>query len=408
MRLVVNIPTYNEEENIAEIIDKVLSCAKKMPSQDLHILVSDSHSQDATGQIVTRIAQKNPKVHYLDVKERGLGVGLVKGHRFAIDKLKAEILAQMDGDLSHDPATLPVMIDYITKGYDMVNGSRLMKGGKNLLGLHRRIFTKGSALYCKLSWGTLDLSEYTSSYRVFTRKLFEKIDFAKIPWRSKTYIIQPSFLYAAIQAGAKIKEVPITFRDRKRGYSKAQIIAYTLDVLRFGIKVRFARSKTFAKFLTVGFFSYLLNAVTLGLLNRGQIYVLTVLSKPILSLVPTVEIAPKFLFLSIDRLFVASVISIELSIIFNFLFHENWTFKSRSHDGPIFFRFLKFNLSSAASPLIQLISILLFARVFGLHEQIGLAVGVVVGLFFNYFVNLMWICKARPVETNPPATTGAN
>ncbi|OGE06161.1 hypothetical protein A2W70_05445 [Candidatus Curtissbacteria bacterium RIFCSPLOWO2_02_41_11] len=404
MRLVVTIPTYNEQENIAEIIAKVLSQAKKMPAIDLHVLVSDSHSSDNTAKIVTQIASNNPKVHFLDVKQRGLGTGLVKGHRFAIDKLKADILAQMDGDLSHDPSTLPKMVAYIRQGYDLINGSRLMKGGKNLLGWHRRLFTRGSSLYCKLSWGTFNLSEYTNSYRVFTKRLFDRINFAKVPWKSKTYIIQPAFLYASIEAGAKIKEVPITFEDRKRGYSKAQIIAYTFDVFKFGIKVRLQRSKTFAKFLTVGFSSYLLNAITLGLLNRGQIYALIIFPKPLLSLIPTFEGAPKLLFLTIDRLFIASIISIELSIIFNFVFHENWTFKSRSHSGSIIVRFLKFNLTSIASPIIQLTSILIFARILNLHEQAGLAVGVIIGLFFNYFVNVIWIWKARPSQPKPPAT----
>src|SRR3989304_7453068 len=385
MRLVVIIPTYNEEENVEKIINRALACAKKMPAVDLHVLVSDSHSRDKTGQIVKRISQSKPRVHYLDVRERGLGIGLVKGHRFAIDKLKADILAQMDGDLSHDPSTLPKMVTYIGQGYDLVNGSRLMKGGKNLLGWHRGLFTRGSSLFCKLSWGTLSLSEYTNSYRVFTKRIFERVNFTKVPWKSKTYIIQPAFLYAAIEAGAKIKEVPITFEDRKRGYSKAQIFAYTLDVLKFGLKVRLGRSKTFAKFLTVGFSSYLLNAITLGLLNRGQIYALIIFPKPLLSLIPTFEGAPKLLFLTIDRLFIASIISIELSIIFNFVFHENWTFKSRSHSGSIIVRFLKFNLTSIASPIIQLTSILIFARILNLNEQAGLAVGVVVGLFFNYF-----------------------
>ena len=396
MRLVVVIPTYNEKENIEEIIKRVLAVAKKMPDIDLHVLVSDSHSPDGTAQIVKGLSQINPKVHYLDVKERGLGIGLVKGHRFAIDKVKADILAQMDGDLSHDPDTLPAMVDYIRKGYDLVNGSRLTRGGKNLLGWHRRLFTRGSALYCKIAWGTFHLSEYTNSYRVFTKKLFEKIDFRNVPWRAKTYIIQPSFLYAAIAAGAKIKEVPITFVDRKKGYSKAKIIAYTWDVLKFGIKVRLKRSKTFAKFLTVGVASYFLNAVILGLLNRGQIYALGVLPRPLLTSIPTVEVAPKFLFLTLDRLFVSSVISIEASIIFNFIFHENWTFKGRSHEGAIIVRFLKFNFTSIASPLIQLVSILTFAHVLKLHEQTGLAVGVVVGLFINYFANLTWIWKAHP------------
>lgn len=398
MRLVVNIPTYNEKENVEEIIKKVLAVGKKIPQVDLHVLVSDSHSPDGTGEIVKKISRTNPRVHYLDVKDRGLGVGLIKGHRFAIDRIRADILAQMDGDLSHDPETLPQMLEYIQKGYDLVSGSRLMPGGKNLLGRHRRLFTWGSSMYCRLSWGTLNLTEYTNSYRMFTKNLFQKIDFTKVPWRARTYIIQPAFLYAAIGAGAKIKEVPITFEDRKRGYSKAQIVAYTLDVLKFGVKARLQRSKTFVKFLIVGTTSYLLNAILLGLLNRGKIYFLTVLPKPLLSFVPSVEYAPQLFFLTLDRLFISSVISIETSIILNFILHENWTFKSRSHEGLIIIRFLKFNLTSIGSPLIQLTSILIFARIFNLHEQIGLAVGVVIGLFFNYFVNIIWIWKAKPIK----------
>lgn len=396
MRLVVTIPTYNEKDNIEELIGKILAVAKLIPEVDLHVLVSDSHSPDGTEEIVKRLIKSNQKIHFLDVKERGLGIGLVKGHRFAIDRLKADILAQMDADLSHDPSTLPTMVTLVNQGYDLVDGSRLTKGGRNLLGWHRRLFTKGSALYCKLMWGTFNLTEYTTSFRVFSKRLFEKIDFKKIPWRSKTYIIQPAFLYAAIAAGAKIKEVPITFRDRKRGYSKAKIVAYTLDVIKFGIRVRLNRSRTFFKFLTVGTFSYLVNAVALGLLNRGQIYTLSLLSRPLLYNVPTLDTAPKILFLHLDRLFASSIISIELSIIFNFIFHENWTFKARSRDGSLIWRFLKFNFTSIASPTIQLVSILVFARVFNMHEQIGLAVGVVIGLFVNYTINTLWIWKAQP------------
>ena len=183
MRLVVNVPTYNEKENIEEVIKRILAQGKELPGVDLHVLISDSHSPDGTGEIVKKITHTNSRVHYLDVKERGLGIGLVKGHRFAIDRLRADVLAQMDGDLSHDPQTLPKMIDFIKQGYDLVNGSRLTKGGKNLLGWHRRLFTKGSALYCKISWGTFRISEYTNSYRVFTKNLFERIDFRKVPWK---------------------------------------------------------------------------------------------------------------------------------------------------------------------------------------------------------------------------------
>ena len=100
MRLVVNIPTYNEKENIEDVIKGILAQSKNLPGVDLHVLISDSHSPDGTGALVKRISQTNPRVHYLDVKERGLGIGIVKGHRYAADRLKADVLAQMDGDLS--------------------------------------------------------------------------------------------------------------------------------------------------------------------------------------------------------------------------------------------------------------------------------------------------------------------
>ncbi|MDP2632483.1 MAG: glycosyltransferase [Candidatus Curtissbacteria bacterium] len=390
MKLVVNIPTYNEKENIEEVIKKVLAQSKNLKNVDLHVLVSDSHSPDGTGSIVKKISQTNPRVHYLDVVQMGLGVGVYKGHRFAVDRLKADVLAQMDGDLSHDPSTLPQMYEYIKKGNSLVNGSRLMKGGKNMLGWHRRLFTRGSAIYCKVSWGTFNLTEYTNSYRMFTKKLFESIDFSKVPWKSKTYIIQPAFLHAAIVAGAKIKEVPITFQDRKKGYSKAKIVSYTFEVLKFGLKIRILKSKVIIKFLIVGATSYYLSAALLGILNRGEVYAVPFLSKFVIFSLSK----PLFS----NNLFLSSVIAIEFAIIYNFIFHDNWTFKSRSHHDPKIVRLLKFNFSSISSPLIQLVSIHFAVQVLKLHEQAGLAAGVLFGLFVNYFVNILWIWKDKPAH----------
>ena len=306
----------------------------------------------------------------------------------------------MDGDLSHDPSTLPQMVNHIKEGFDLVNGSRLIKGGENLLGWHRRLFTMGSAIYCKLAWGTFKITEYTTSYRVFTKELFEKIDLKQVPWKSRTYIVQPTFLHAAIVAGAKIKEVPIVFTDRKRGYSKAKIVGYTLDILIFGLKVRLKKSKTFIKFLIVGTMSYFINAVSLGLLSDGTIYKIQALPGSLLYFLPTVGSGAKFLFTNLDRLFFASVISTELAIIFNYFAHESWTFKNRSHNGKWYLRLLKFNLSSIGSPLISIASIQIFVHYLNQDKQIGLAVGVIIGLFVNYTINMLWIWKAKPHTTS--------
>jgi putative flippase GtrA len=292
------------------------------------------------------------------------------------------------------------MVGLIQNGYDLVIGSRLMRGGKNLLGWHRRLFTRGSALFCRISWGTFGIEEYTNSYRVFSKKLFEKIDFKKIPWKSKTYIIQPAFLYGAIKAGAKIKEIPITFQDRKQGYSKAKIFSYTLEVFKFGIMVRLEKSAFFLKFLVVGTISYFINAIFLGLLSDGQLYSTKVLSTPILNFFPPVGFGHKFLFAYLDRLFFASIISNEIAIVFNFIAHENWTFKSRSHKGMALLRFTKFNFSSLASPIISIITIQIFVHHLRLDKQIGLAVGVIIGLFVNYAINILWIWKEKPTKEN--------
>ena len=164
-------------------------------------------------------------------------------------------------------------------------------------------------------------------------------------------------------------------------------------MLKFGILVRFNKSKTFIKFLIVGTMGYFVNAVLLGLLYRGQIYSLKVLPAPILNKIPID--GPSFSFITLDRLFYASLISIEASIIFLFVAHENWTFKDRAHIGPWYRRLLKFNFSSLASPAIQLLSILFFANYLHLNEQIGLAVGVIIGLSVNFTINMLWIWKKK-------------
>ena len=106
-RVVVVIPTYNEQENVSEIISAALAEQKPTNGFDLHVLIADSHSSDGTWKLVEDLAKANQKIHLLDVQERGIGVGLYKGFRYAIDELGADVLFEMDADFQHNPADIP-------------------------------------------------------------------------------------------------------------------------------------------------------------------------------------------------------------------------------------------------------------------------------------------------------------
>lgn len=266
LRLVVVLPTYNEAVTIKKTIDNVLMQQASLPHHELHILVVDDvRSSDKTEKIVKKEALKNKRIHFIKA-EPGLGVGLVSGHRCAIENLHPEILAQIDADGQVVPDVLVRLVGAIEEGYDLAIGSRFVEGGKNQLTMGRRIFTYGASFFCKLVMGPSDIWEFTNSARAFTPALFKKINLQRLPWREKTFIIQPAFLHEAILAGAKYKEVPLVFKNRLEGYSKNKVFNYTYDVIAYSLDVRLnalgihiplfrlsRRAKTPVKFGLVGF-----------------------------------------------------------------------------------------------------------------------------------------------------------
>jgi len=411
-KIVVTCPTYNEKKNIKNIATVILAQQKYLPKYELQVLFSDSHSPDGTYSFAQKLAQKNPNIHALDVKQRGIGVGIYLGHKYAIEKLGAEILIQMDADLQQDPADIPRFIKEIEKGYDLVIGSRLVKGGANQLEWHRRIFTSGASWICRILWGELKLHEFTNSYRAFTKELFEKVNFDKIPWKSTSYVYQPAFLNEALLAGAKWVEIPIIFRHRSAGLSKIKASSYIKDLMLYSVKVAIRRRETLIKFLIVGTIGYFVNAIPLGLLNRGEIGLLNikflthkVLETPIFNF-----ISEKSSIFLLERLFWASLVAIELSIISNFLFNDNWTFKSKERvRKPLLIRFIQFNTASVGSPIIQIITILLLFKFLHVHEQIGLAIGILLGLIWNWLwaSKFVWKTKAKTESQPQPAEVKA-
>jgi dolichol-phosphate mannosyltransferase len=242
-RVVVTIPTYNEKDTIADMIAAVLAEQANVDLCDLHVLVSDSHSSDGTLDIVGRLSAEHPNVHLLDVEERGIGIGLYRGMRHAVECLDAEILVEMDADFQHNPEDIPAFLQQILEGYDLVVGSRFIAGSLNRMPFYRKILSIAANQMIRIMLGLRGITEMTTSYRAFTRETFLAVDPESVPWQERSFIPVPVFLVRMLESGARFVEVPITMHPRTRGYSKMVYWQYIRDILLFSIRSRLGAAK---------------------------------------------------------------------------------------------------------------------------------------------------------------------
>ena len=213
MKTYVMIPTYNERENINALIGKIL----KLKIKNLHIAVVDDNSPDGTWKIVEDISKKNKNVHLLLRKtDKGRGSAGRDGFIYCL-KHGADIVVEMDADMSHNPKYIPALIAGL-KDADLVLGSRRLKGSKEVgRGLIRQFITWGANLYITLMLG-IKVKDCNSGFRCFKRKVLEKINLQKL--ESKGPSIVQEVLFKAHLNKFKIKEMPITFVNRTKGISK--------------------------------------------------------------------------------------------------------------------------------------------------------------------------------------------
>jgi dolichol-phosphate mannosyltransferase len=216
MKTFVMIPTYNERENIANLIKEIL----KLRIKGLHIVVVDDNSPDGTWKIVQKISRKKKNVHLLLRKtKRGRGLGGRDGFIYCL-KHGADIIIEMDADFSHDPKYIPLMIKEL-RNADLILGSRQLKGSKEVgRGIIRRIITYFANLYVRILLG-LKVKDCNSGFRCFKREVLEKINLNSI--ESKGPAIVQEILFKVHLKGFRIKEIPITFINRTKGHSKLGI-----------------------------------------------------------------------------------------------------------------------------------------------------------------------------------------
>ena len=225
----VVLPTYEEAENLPGIAAAILDV---LPAAIL--LVVDDSSPDGTGELAEQLAADQPRirVHHRPGKE-GLGRAYLDGFRVALAG-GATSLIQMDADWSHDPAVLPSLLAPIAEDRaDLVIGSRYVKGGRVLdWGLGRRIVSRGGSLFARIVLG-LKANDLTGGFKAWRGSTLAAIPFEGI--HAGGYVFQIEMTYRANRAGARIVEVPITFRDRVVGQSKMSrriIVEALIVVLR--------------------------------------------------------------------------------------------------------------------------------------------------------------------------------
>ncbi|MSQ14390.1 MAG: polyprenol monophosphomannose synthase [Dehalococcoidia bacterium] len=219
MKAVVVTPTYNEAENLPMMVDAV----KALGIEGLQLLVVDDNSPDKTGEIADQLARRYPDFFAGVIhrpRKMGLGTAYIAGFRYCLE-LGADYIIQMDTDLSHPPGTLPVLLEMI-KEYDVVAGSRYIKGGRlgDTWGLGRRLLSAGGNLYARLFTG-LPMKDVTGGFRCFRRVALASIDLEAV--RSTGFAFQIEIAYACHKNGCSIKEVPIVFNDRAHGRSKMSL-----------------------------------------------------------------------------------------------------------------------------------------------------------------------------------------
>jgi len=212
MKSVIIIPTYNEKENIVNLIGEILKLNK-----GFQIIIVDDNSPDGTGEIADKLSFQHKEVEVIHRKGKlGFGTACIQGFKHALSS-GADYIFEIDADFSHDPKELPVFLESIQK-YDLVIGSRYINGISVVnWELWRLLLSKAANQYVRLITG-LPISDVTTGFRCFKRRVLEKIDLDKI--RSMGYSFLIEITYRVYREGFRIKEIPIIFENRRKGQSK--------------------------------------------------------------------------------------------------------------------------------------------------------------------------------------------
>ncbi|OGG16125.1 hypothetical protein A3D05_04475 [Candidatus Gottesmanbacteria bacterium RIFCSPHIGHO2_02_FULL_40_24] len=342
MKIAHIIPTFNEKDNIGQMIDMIFKIGRKYPNWENIVIVVDDRSPDNTAEIVKKYRKKYKNIHLLLKKKEGLGKALGLGYEYAVKKIKADVVIPNDADFQWDPVDYPRLIGKIREGFDVVVASRHVSGGK-AVGWNWFRKLNHDISNSLLAWyvaGVHEVSDHAGNFKAIrVKNVLDKVPLEKM--KNAGFSFQLHILYELSKTGARFTEVPVTFKERKLGQSKIGFNRYYIrdifEYIKSSILIRLDRSQSFFKYAVVG--------VT-GLLIQ------TAISKLLISLglIPAISVS----------------IGAEMAILSNFLMNNYWTFSKHVISGiKLFHKFIQFNTASFGAVIIQGLVVFTGTSLFG-------------------------------------------
>ena len=372
MKIFVIPATYNEKDNIEKFIEVLeKEVFPKIKGHEMSILVADDYSPDGTGDIVKGLMKKYKNLGINQGERKGLGAAYIRAMGYAIDKLGADVVVSIDADFQFNPHDLPKFIEKIDQGYDVVIQTRYSGGGSipENWPPQRKVFSRVANMFVRTVFTKFSVHDWTGGFRAIKKEVFLKEEKEMRGYNG--YIFQIAFLHKAVRDGFKIGEVPLHFSDRKLGNSKIASLSYIIDVVSFVLMTRFKELAfgKFGKFLVVGGFGFILNAVLYEVFVRST----------------HLPIA------------VCNIIAAQFAIFSNYNLNNLWTFKEHraKNTGSYFVKMIQFFLTSNIGViLIQSGTIQVGDMMFGeQYYRIYFLIGTAFLLIWNFTVYSKFIWK---------------
>jgi len=365
-KVVIIMPTYKEAKNIEKMVPALFEEEfPKIENAEMHLLVVNDlplggGADDGTGDIVKNYMNKYKNLHIVEHEKRGLGMAYVRGMKYAMEKLSADAVMEMDADFQHPPRFVRPMVDAYLAGAEYVIGSRYIPGGSvpRQWAISRRAVSFFGNLFIRIVLLKVKLHDLTTGFRLTKVKgVLDKIKLDELMELGR-FAFKVDLLYQSVKNSKKTVEVPLEFAPRTEEQSKFDIkemIATFKVAIILGIKDK----QRFIKYGIVGFIGYAVNAIGLEVFYR-------------MGATPAI----------------AAALGAELSIISNFTWNNLWTFKEEkiTQLGRLVYKFVQFNLTSAGAVVIQAIVVGIGTRLFGEHLR-QLMLIIAVGFFvipYNY------------------------